>query len=58
MSGLDYGDCRVSAFRQVSDGLFDWYRMATQDELKATGSLIIVDEQITEDDLWERLEAD
>lgn len=58
MQSNNYADCRVSVFRQVSDELFDWYRMATQDELKATGSLIIVDEQITDDELWERLEAD
>ena len=58
MSGLDYGDCKVSVFRQVSDELFEWYRMATEDERKATGSFIIVDEQITDDELWERLEAD
>ena len=51
-------DCRVSVFRQVSEQLFDWYRIATDDERERTGSNIIVEERIPEDVLWARLGAD
>ena len=56
MNALDYGDCRVSVFRRVSEELYDWYREASDDEREATGSHIIVEERIPEDVLWARLE--
>lgn len=53
-------DCRVKVFKKVCNeyGLFDWYRESTPDELEATGSYIIVEDRISEDVLWARLEAD
>ena len=56
----NYESCRVSIFREIYNqaGWFEWYRMATQDELEATGSYIIVEETIPEDVLWERLMVD
>ena len=58
MSANNY-ECKISVFRALECGtLFDWYRLATLEELEATGEHIIIEERISEDLLWERLRTD
>lgn len=55
-------DPRISVFKQLSDvanGIFfEWYRIASSEEIEATGQRIIVDDILSEDELWKRLAID
>lgn len=49
---------RVSVFKQLGNACYEWYRMASDEERLATGKLIVVDDILSEDELWERLAID
>lgn len=49
---------RISVFKQLGDACYAWYRIASAEERLATGQLIVVDDILSEDELWERLAID
>ena len=47
--------CRISVFKELPCGIFEWYRVASEEETQATGQYIVVDDILSEAQLWERL---
>ena len=56
MQDLQYS--RISIFKELTCGTFEWYRIASDEERTNTGQYIVVDDILSEDELWQRLEAD
>jgi hypothetical protein len=51
---------KVSVFKECTSlsgtTLFEWYRAAHEHERLQTGNHLVIDEYITEAELWERLQ--